>query len=546
MRKMTVFMLALFMLGTLVSVPIIAQDDAPPDGEWWQETVWYLMFVRSFYDSDGDGIGDLQGVIEKLDYLNDGDPTTDDDLGITGIWLLPIFAADSYHGYDTIDYRRIDPDYGTMEDFQALVDAAHERGIRIVLDLVVNHTADEHPWFEAAAAGDEDFRDWYIFADENPNYRGPWGDVAWHRSGDDYYYGVFWSGMPDLNYENPAVVAEMQDIARFWLEETGIDGYRLDAVRYLIETEVDGRPITADAPVNRDFLRDFSDYVHRVAPDAMTVGEVLASTAVVSRYADDDVTDMLFEFTTAERIINAAALGNKREIERQLAMNLRTYETDEIALLTTNHDIDRLLTQLGDDNLLANRVAANLLMTLPGSPFIYYGEEIGMLGGKPDELIRRPFHWDDTPETGGFTIGTPWQALQDDFQARTVAGMTDDPDSLLSHYRGLIHMRNAQPALQYGATIALESDYRAAWGYLRYTADETRLIVMNLDDRETRPYTLSMDASPFASFSSAELVYGTTDAEIAVPELNGAGGFSDYMPFDAPLPPGSLYVIRLQ
>lgn len=546
MRKMTVFMLALFMLGTLVSVPIIAQDDAPQDGEWWQETVWYLMFVRSFYDSDGDGIGDLQGVIEKLDYLNDGDPTTDDDLGITGIWLLPIFAADSYHGYDTIDYRRIDPDYGTMEDFQALVDAAHERGIRIVLDLVVNHTADEHPWFEAAAAGDEEFRDWYIFADENPGYRGPWGDVAWHRSGDEYYYGVFWSGMPDLNYENPAVVAEMQDIARFWLEETGIDGYRLDAVRYLIEPEIDGRPITADAPVNRDFLRDFSDYVHSVAPDAMTVGEVLASTAVVSRYADDDVTDMLFEFTTAERIINAAASGNKREIERQLAMNLRTYETDEIALLTTNHDIDRLLTQLGDDNLLANRVAANLLMTLPGSPFIYYGEEIGMLGGKPDELIRRPFHWDDTPETGGFTTGTPWQALQDDFQARTVAGMTDDPDSILSHYRGLIHLRNAQPALQYGATIPLESDYRAAWGYLRYTADETLLIVMNLDDRETRPYTLSMDESPFAAFSSAELVYGTTDAEIAVPDLNADGGFSDYVPFDAPLPPGSLYVIRLQ
>ena len=183
------------------------------DYPWWNDTVFYEIFVRSFYDSDGNGIGDLNGVIEKLDYLNDGDPTTSEDLGVTGIWLMPIMVSPSYHGYDVVDYFQVDPDYGTNEDFLRLMDEAHARGIRVIVDLVMNHTSNAHPWFLDSQNPDSDKREWYIWADENPGYRGPDGQVVWHNNPSGYYYGIFWSGMPDLNYENPDVTAAMFEAA---------------------------------------------------------------------------------------------------------------------------------------------------------------------------------------------------------------------------------------------------------------------------------------------------------------------------------------------
>lgn len=550
MRKFLLLVLVL-LLGTVSVWPLAAQEEAASaEPDWWESTVWYLLFVRSFYDSDGDGIGDIQGVIEKLDYLNDGDPTTTDDLGITGIWLMPIMEAESYHGYDTLDYRAIEQDYGTREDFLELMDAAHERGIRIIVDLVLNHTSDDHPWFQAAETGDPEFVDWYVWEEEDPGYPGPWGANAWYRNSENglWYYAPFWSRMPDLNHDNPEVTAEIYDIGRFWIEEMNVDGFRLDAIRYLVEPEVEGRdvPILSDSPENRAYLRAFTDYIHSINPEAYLVGEVLQnSTTVLERYMDDDAVDAIFEFAIAEEIISASVLGSKRNIERRVVDALDAYEPGEFATLTTNHDIDRLLTQL-QGNVQQNFVAANLLLTLPGSPFIYYGEEIGMLGGKPDENIRRPMQWDATPITGGFTEGTPWQPLQENFEERTVAGQTDDPDSLLSHYRNLIQLRNAHPALQYGQTIPVDSSLNAAWGYLRYTEDEVLLVVLNLNDRESRDYTFTIEESPFTQFTEAEVIFGTTDAEVAVPQLDPNGGFQEYTPVPAPLPPNSIYVIRLR
>jgi glycosidase len=178
MRKCLWLILFSIVVGTVA--PLTAQD-ADRDIKWWEETVWYLLFVRSFYDSDGDGIGDIRGVIEKLDYLNDGDPNTTTDLGITGIWLMPIVSAESYHGYDAVNYRMIDRDYGTQEDFQALMEAAHARGIHVVVDYVINHTSDQHPWFIAAQNPNSEYRDWFIWDDENPGYQGPWGQNVWYR-----------------------------------------------------------------------------------------------------------------------------------------------------------------------------------------------------------------------------------------------------------------------------------------------------------------------------------------------------------------------------
>ncbi len=556
MKKILFPVLLMLLFGVPILAPVsapevIAQDaETPQASHWWNEATWYLMFVRSFQDSDGDGIGDFQGMIDRLDYLNDGDPATDDDLGITAIWLLPITEAVSYHGYDTTDYNAIDSDYGTMDDFHQFLDEAHQRGIKVVVDFVANHTSDEHPWFEASAAGDEAFRDWYIWEDENPNTRGPWGEPAWYfnTERDAYYYAPFWSKMPDLNHENPAVVEEIYESARFWIEDVGVDGFRLDAVKYWIETEVDGRLILEDAPVNREYLAEFTQYVHSLNPDAMTVGEVYDSTAVVQRYTNDDSTDMLFEFSTAEAMMSAARTGSKNNIERQLGNNLYTYdEFDEIATFLSNHDQPRVLTQLEGD-IGMNKVAASLLMTLPGTPFIYYGEEIGMTGTKPDERIRRPMQW-NAETNGGFTSGTPWQPLAEDSAERTVAGQTNDPDSLLSHYRSLIHLRNRTPALHIGDTLELDSDYRSVFGYVRYTGDDTLLIVHNLDDRDSREYSFELDESAFSGFDSAELIFSAghtgESPDIALPLFNDEGGFEAYTPLEAPLPPFSVYVIRL-
>ncbi|MEM9024449.1 MAG: alpha-amylase family glycosyl hydrolase, partial [Bacteroidota bacterium] len=190
---------------------------------WWNDAVFYEIFVRSFQDSDGDGRGDFRGLIDRLDYLNDGDPTTTDDLGVTGIWLMPVQQSPSYHGYDATDYRTIENDYGTNQDFLDFMDAAHERGIRVIVDLVMNHSSSQHPWFLESVNPNSSRRDWYVWEDSNPGDIGPWGQTVWHQRNNDFFYGVFWSGMPDLNYATQEVKDEMFDIARFWLEDLNVD-----------------------------------------------------------------------------------------------------------------------------------------------------------------------------------------------------------------------------------------------------------------------------------------------------------------------------------
>jgi glycosidase len=353
--------------------------------------------------------------------------------------------------------------------------------------------------------------------------------------------------MPDLNHENPAVAAEMLDIGRYWVEEMGVDGFRLDAIRYLIEIDVNGRPVLADSPENRDYLRQFNEYVHSINPDLYTVGEVLLqSPNIISRYTEEGAVDQAFEFALAADIVSAAASGNKREVLPQVNTTLHEYGRGEFATLTGNHDFNRLMSMV-QGNEGYNRSSVAMLLTLPGTPYLYYGEEIGMSGIKPDELIRRPMQWEPTPVTGGFTTGTPWQPLDPDFAQRTVAGQTDDPESLLSFYRSLIHLRNAHPALQTGETQTIDANYRSVFSYLRYTPDETLLIVHNLDDRESREYVLTLEEGPLTAVTGAELIYSTEEAvELLLPDVTAEGGFADYVPIVGVLPPHSLYVIRLE
>src|SRR5205085_5554719 len=249
--------------------PLVPATREPAlSAEWWNGAVVYEVFVRSFSDSDGDGKGDLAGLIKKLDYLNDGDPSTSTDLGVDAIWLMPIFASPSYHGYDTTDYESINPAFGTSADFDAVIAAAHQRGIKVILDLVLNHTGSGHPWFvDSAASPASAHRNWYVWSATDPGWTPPWGGGGdtWHFLNGSYYYGVFFSGMPDLNYRSQAVGDEMKRIAKVWLDR-GADGFRLDAARYLIENGSGGGQ--EDQPETHAFWKEFSAYVRSVKPSA--------------------------------------------------------------------------------------------------------------------------------------------------------------------------------------------------------------------------------------------------------------------------------------
>ncbi len=512
--------------------PLITSSPLP----WWNDAVFYEVFVRSFYDSDGDGIGDLNGLIEKLDYLNDGDPATITDLGVTGLWLMPIMVSPSYHGYDVVDYYQVNPAYGTNEDFQRLMAEAHARGIRVIVDLVLNHTGRDHPWFQASRDPASAQRNWYVWVAEDPGYRGPDGQKVWHYTPDGYYYALFWDGMPDVNYANPEVTTAMYDAARFWLEEMGADGFRLDAIKHLVEEGA----AQENTLSTHAWLQAFYTFYKDVNPDALAVGEAWTSTQQVLDYTGDEV-DIAFQFDLAEDIINSSQVGIGSIAAKTLADIVTAYPPGQYATFITNHDQNRVMSQLGEDEGKA-RVAASLLLTSPGVPFVYYGEEIGMIGTKPDEDIRRPMQWTSDNFRTGFTTGLPWRAPADDYEERSVALQDDDPHSLLNHYRQLIHLRNGHEALRVGAWTPLETHPGRVYAFLRHTAVETLLVIINLSDKQTTNYTLSLESGPLVTGMEAAVLLGEGTA--VPPIISANGGVADYTPLVA-LPPHSTFIISL-
>ena len=505
-----------------------AQAQESPLTYWWNDRVFYEVFIRSFQDSDGDGIGDIQGLISRLDYLNDGDPNTSQDLGITGIWLMPPAEAHSYHGYDVTDYYAVERDYGTLADMRQLMAEAHKRGIAIIIDMVLNHTSSRHPWFLAARSGDPAWRDWYIWQDEDPGYRGPWGAVAWHPAGGDYYYGVYWDGMPDLNFLNPEVTQEMKNIASFWLRDVGVHGFRLDAIKHLIEAG----EIQENLPESRQWLTGYEARLEEIKPDSFTVGEIFNGPSfVVARYVNERSIDIGFDFKLAGEMIEAASRGSNRDIIRAQRAAMRDYPFNQFATFLTNHDQNRLASTLRED-IERNKVAASLLLTSPGLPFLYYGEEIGMIGTKPDERIRTPMQWDDSPSAGFTEAERPWQPLQaaEHIASANVARQIDEADSLLSHYRELVHLRNRHSALRRGDWRLVESSARGIYAFLRSDEQERLMVIINLDDEPVEGFTLSLVESEY-DLSAPTLVFG--DAELSAPVLNAAGGFEAYAPLPA-------------
>ncbi|HEX8384898.1 MAG TPA: alpha-amylase family glycosyl hydrolase, partial [Rubricoccaceae bacterium] len=343
-----------------------------PEGvlAWWNDAVFYEVFVRSFADSDGDGVGDLAGLTSRLDYLNDGDPATTDDLGVTGIWLMPISPSPSYHGYDVTDYEAVEPDYGSLADLRQFLDEAHARGIRVVVDFVMNHSSDQHPWFQAALRNEAPYRDFYRWSPTRPAYLGPWGQEVWHSRTGAYNYGIFARGMPDLNFGTPAVRDSLFAAADFWLRDVGVDGFRLDAVRYIMEEG----PVLLDLPATHQFLAAFGDHVDAADPEAYTVCEAWGATDIVVPYLTEGRLDTCFEFDLATAMLGAVNTGDARALAAQMQEVYDAYPHLQYATFLTNHDQDRVMSVVGQNEGKA-RAAAALLLTLPGVPYLYYGEE---------------------------------------------------------------------------------------------------------------------------------------------------------------------------
>ena len=503
---------------------------------WWNNTVFYEVFVRSFYDSNGDGIGDLNGLIARLDYLNDGDPATTNDLGITGLWLMPIMVSPSYHGYDITDYYQVNPDYGTNDDFKRLMVEAHKRGIRVLIDMVLNHTSNEHPWFLEAQQPSSAKENWYIWSTKRPPYLGPWGQNVWHKLGDRYYYGIFWEGMPDLNYRNPDVVAEMDKVSAFWLQEMGVDGFRLDAARYILEDEEK----QASTPETHQWWKRYDAAVKAINPEALLVGEVWTATKEAAEYVKNGELDMNFEFDLAGAMVDAARNRFGASVGTIQNAVWKAYPSNQFAPFLTNHDQNRVMSVLGDDVAKA-RMAAALLLTAPGAPFLYYGEEIGMIGSKPDEQIRTPMQW-TAGDNAGFSAAKPWIAVKPNYATSNVETEGAAADSLLAYYRTLIHLRSDHEALSVGDYTRLDPGNSRVYAFLRHSAQENILVLINLDDVAVSDYQLTLPPSALRGAPSP--VDLLTKTPLPAPALKDDGSFNDYRPLSE-LAPQTAYLIKL-
>jgi alpha-amylase len=514
---------------TVRVTPVAPINGLPPgtDGyPWWNDSVFYEIFVRSFYDtSGGDGMGDLSGLTAKLDYLQ--------DLGVTGLWLMPIHPSPSYHGYDVTDYDSINPDYGTLDDFKRLLAEANKRDIRVIIDFVLNHTSNEHPWFVASQDPQSPYRDWYVWSETDP------GLANWHRAANgDYYYGFFGEHMPDLNYSNPEVTARLEDVARFWLQEIGVDGLRLDAAKYLIEEGA----VIQNSDSTHQWYRNFRPEYKQYNPDALTIGEVWDLAPVSADYAQGDQLDLAFDFNLAQAIVTGVRTRRADGITRAFKVNQNVFKPLQFGSFLTNHDQNRVVSQLAGD-LERAKLAAVIYLTGPGVPFVYYGEELGMIGKKPDEEIRTPMQW-SAGQNAGFTTGKPWRLPYSDYATKNVETESADPDSILSLYKHLLALRQQHAALRVGEYVEVGTDNPAVFAMLRLSSEEAALIVVNLSQEPVSEYGLSVKASAVQP-GEYRAVPMLGDGEPATLAIHAQGGFETYQPLPT-LPPQSYLILQLQ
>jgi len=477
---------------------------------WWQRGIVYQVYPRSFIDSNGDGVGDLPGILSRLDYLR--------ELGVDALWLSPIYPSPMKDfGYDVADYTAVDPLFGTLADFDRLVEAAHARGLKLILDFVPNHTSDQHPWFkESRASRHNPKRDWYLWRDQPNNWLSNFGGSAWtfDEGSGQYYYHAFLPEQPDLNWRNPEVVQAMLGVLRFWLER-GVDGFRVDVLWHLVKDEHFG-----DNPPNPDWREGMDPYqalipelssdreeVHDIVrrmralldeyDERVLIGEIYLPLERLVKYYGVDLqgAHLPFNFQLLSAPWDAAHLaGLIAEYERLLPAGAWPN------WVLGNHDRPRIASRVGPAQA---RVAAMLLLTLRGTPTLYYGDELGMQNVPipPDEVqdpferrvpglglgrdpIRTPMQWSAAPHAG-FTRGKPWLRVSPDYETRNVAAQRADPRSMLTLQKKLIALRQAEPSLQIGNFQILETK----GDVLAYVRNKTFLMALNL---RSRPQRLSL------------------------------------------------------
>ena len=538
MKRLVNLLIVIILLSSCVplSGPASSQANTPPvpsqpsiQPSWWNKAVFYEIFVRSYYDSNGDGIGDFNGITMKLDYLK--------NLGINAIWLMPIHPSPTYHGYDVIDYYDVNSQYGAINDFKQLLTEAHKRGIRIILDLVLNHTSNQNPWFvDANNDPQSPYRDWYIWSATDPGYPGPVG-TAWHPGKFGYYYGIFSDSMPDLNYKNPAVTQEMEKVVSFWLKDIGVDGFRLDAVKYLIED----RQKQENTSQTHDWLKGFYSSYKTDNPQAYTVGEVYGADAALAKTYTGNQLDQVFEFELASGFVNSANGQANSGVISALTFVQQDMPNGQFATFLTNHDQNRVMSVL-NGNISKAKVAAAMLLTAPGTPFIYYGEEIGMQGEKPDEDIRLPMQW-STDANAGFTTGTPWRTPATSYPLFNVATESKDPNSLLSFYRNMIAIRSKNPALQYGSLALVSTGNPGVYAILRGFETENILVLINLTKSSVGNYNLSIQGTkiPDGKYHLTAVLGEETTSTLNIRKSN----FDGFKPIQE-LPPYSILVYKIK
>ena len=444
--------------------------------------IFYQIFIRSFYDSNGDGIGDINGVTEQLDYL--------ENLGVEGLWLLPIHPSPSYHKYDVRDYYDIDSIYGTKADFHRLVEMAHEKGMKVIMDLVLNHSDDEHAWFQSALADTlspfHDFYNWQqpeVIVEENHLWHAQPADGDVQNESGQKFYGFFWKGMPDLNFDHQPVRDSLIQMSRYWLNEFNVDGFRLDAALHIYPFYVEDRAKNLKKTVA--WWQEYGQALRKTHPDLFLVGEIWEGDTVIAPFLQNGL-DAGFNFSLSQKIIKVLqdeydSLG----LVNALMEIRKNYEVQNPnfadAIFLTNHDQNRLRSELNDSNEKA-KLAASILLTLPGTPFIYYGEELGMLGKKPDELIREPFPWALPGELRGQTT---WEAFEYNNPRQTfpLDAQKLDPQSVFQHYKQLIKLRKSVLPLAEGDFEMIDIDNPAVICFKRSFADQEIFVYHNISQK---------------------------------------------------------------
>nr|WP_315172592.1 alpha-glucosidase [uncultured Flavobacterium sp.] len=548
-KNPTLFLLFAFWL--LAKTALIAQNEKTTilkniDKKWWKEATVYQIYPRSFKDSDGDGVGDLKGIISKLDYIK--------SLGIDAVWLNPIYTSpNDDNGYDISDYREIMEDFGTMEDFDLLLKEMHKRNIKLIMDLVVNHSSDEHEWFkQSRSSRDNKYRDyyhWWPAEKGKPTYRWSFFDVnseAWKYDAqtDAYYLHYFSQKQPDLNWENPKVRQEVYDIMRFWLNK-GIDGFRMDAFQFASkDTSWPELPKGYEkniikyygvGPHLHEYLQEMNREVFSKY-DIMTVSEGAGSSPEDAiQFVDPDrkELDMAYHFESVDigNHVKDFGLAKYKQIFSRYDETFK--EKGWLSIFLANHDQPRMVSKFGNDTAefreLSSKMLSTFVMTMRGTPYYYYGDELGMVnirfndindyndvetrnkytqiknaGGDLDAYMenrkqtsrengRTPFQW-DTTENAGFTTGKPWLKVNSNHNIINAEAQEKDPNSVLNYFRQLVQLRKQNLTLVYGAYTLLDKDNPDVFAYTRELDGKKLLILLNFSEKNTA-YTLPISTA---------------------------------------------------